>query len=337
MARVTGQTRAAFYCVSSGVYFLGAVALINSLRLQGHEEQIFVLDLGLEPEQRRLLGSEATLVPAPEDVTPFLLKTVAPSRYPADVMVLIDADIIVTRPLDELIDRAASGRLLAVRHGFDRSVPEWGSLLGLSPTRERPYVSSSLIVAGGETGSRVIRLMHEARFRIGIDETPYSGSWPDFDFVGGTFSVTEADHPFFFADQDLLNAVLASEVDPDDVEMIDRRLEATVPFAGLRVVDERRLRCAYEDGTAPYAVHHILPVKPWIEPTIPGVYTELLVRLLGARDVAIRVPRRLLPLHLRPGLAASAERWVRGPFAATVAGASSRLRGGHQESNSVDG
>jgi hypothetical protein len=328
---------AAFYSVADARYFLGAVGLVNSLRLQSHRESVFLLDCGLTPRQRGLLEPHVRLIPAPDDGPPWLRKAVAPLLHPADVMVLIDADIIVTRPLDDLLDRAASGRVLAVRHGFDRSFAEWGPLLGLSPMRERSYVSSSLIVAGGDTGSRVIRLMHEARFRIGIDETPYSGAWPDFDFVGGTFSVEEADHPFFFADQDLLNAVLACEVDPNEVDTIDRRLEATVPFPGLRVVDEKRLRCAYDDGTVPYAVHHILPVKPWIEPTIPGVYTQLLVRLLAARDVAIRVPRRLLPLHLRPGLAASAERWVRGPFVASLAGASNRLRGASQDSKSVDG
>ena len=97
---------AAFYCVSSEMFFLGAVALINSLRLVGHREPVFVLDCGLTPTQRELLSADATVVPAPGPTTPFLLKTVAPLRHPAEVMVLIDADIIVTRSLGELIDRA---------------------------------------------------------------------------------------------------------------------------------------------------------------------------------------------------------------------------------------
>jgi hypothetical protein len=309
---------ASFYCVSSGEYFLGAVGMINSLRLLDHLEPIFVLDCGLSPAQRKLLSQEATLVPAPGDTTPFLLKTVAPLRHPAEVMVLVDADIIVTRPLTELIERASEGRVVAVEHRMDRFFPEWGDLLGLTSSRHRQYVSSSLVLAGGQLGRRVVRLMDGAQDRLEIERTPYAGELPDFDFVGGTFSVTESDHPFFFADQDVLNAVLSAEVEPQRVDALDRRLEAAVPFTGLRVVDEKTLRCVYEDGTEPYAVHHIFPVKPWIEPTMSGVYKQLLLRLLLGRDVAIRVPQRDLPLHLQPGAIAGAKRWYQGPLMARV-------------------
>jgi hypothetical protein len=317
---------AAFYCVSSGAYFLGAVALINSLRLLGHSEPIFVLDRGLSSDQRELLEREATLVSAPDETTPFLLKTVAPLRHPADVMVLIDADIIVTRPLTELIERASDDRVVAVEHQLDRFVPEWGALLGLASARPGTYVSSSLVFAGGELGLRVLRLMDEAQAGIEIDRTPYAGELPDFDFLGGSHSVTSFDDPFYFADQDVLNAVLSAEVDSVRVEVLAQRLEATVPFTGLNVVDEATLRCAYEDGLEPYAVHHIFPVKPWLKPTTPGVYTDLLVRLLLGTDVAIRVPRRRLPLHLRPGAIAAARRWYRGPLTAGVRALRNRSR-----------
>ena len=42
---------AAFYCVSDDRYFLGAVGLINSLRLVGHSEPIHLLDCGLTAGQ----------------------------------------------------------------------------------------------------------------------------------------------------------------------------------------------------------------------------------------------------------------------------------------------
>ena len=103
------QTRAAFYCVADARYFLGAVGMLNSLRLLGHREPAYVLDCGLTPQQRELLAPHATLVPAPSDAPPYLLKTVAPLRHPAEVTVLIDTDMIVTRPLTELIDTAAGG------------------------------------------------------------------------------------------------------------------------------------------------------------------------------------------------------------------------------------
>src|SRR6266571_6317155 len=99
------RSPAAFYCVTDSRYFLGAVGMVNSLRLLGHREPVYVLDCGLTAHQRELLTPHITLVAAPSDAPPWLLKTVAPLRHPADVMVLIDADIVVTRPLSELIER----------------------------------------------------------------------------------------------------------------------------------------------------------------------------------------------------------------------------------------
>ncbi len=50
----------AFYCISSDLYFPGAVALVNSLRLVGHTEPIFLLDCGLSDAHRELLATEVT-------------------------------------------------------------------------------------------------------------------------------------------------------------------------------------------------------------------------------------------------------------------------------------
>jgi hypothetical protein len=300
------------------MFFLGAVALINSLRLLGHREPVFVLDCGLREAQRDALAAEATVVVTPESSTPFLLKTAAPVRHPARTMVLIDADIIVTRPLDDLIARASDGRVMAVEHGQDRFFAEWGDLMGAS-ARHRRYVSSSLVLLGGPVGAGVIGTMDALQRRIDIERTPYSGSVPDFASLGGRYPDSDDRHPFYFADQDVLNAVLATEVDAERVDVLDRRAEAIPPFTGLRVADEQTLRCAFEDGYEPYAVHHFMPVKPWLEPTYPGVYLQLLTRLLRAEDVAIRVPARELPPHLRPGLIGAARSWRRG-------GLRSRLR-----------
>jgi 3-mercaptopyruvate sulfurtransferase SseA len=54
---------AAFYAVSDSSYFLGAVGLINSLRLIGHLEPIYLLDCGLEEWQREAIEGEVTIVP----------------------------------------------------------------------------------------------------------------------------------------------------------------------------------------------------------------------------------------------------------------------------------
>jgi hypothetical protein len=275
---------AAFYCMSSDIYFIGAVGMINSLRLQGHDQPVHVLDLGLEPWQRGLLAKQAEIVESPPGVPPWLLKTIAPLQSPAETMVLIDADMIVTRRLDELIERAAEGRVVAVEHGSDRHVPEWGEILDLGPIRRQTYVCSGLIFAGRDPGEEVLRLVADRQRHVEFERTSVAGY--------------DRDYPLVYLDQDVLNAVLSSQVEADRVVILERRLEAIPPFDGLRVVDEGRLRCVYEDGAEPYAVHHF-SAKPWLEFTPRGVYTQLLERLLLEDDVAIRVPAERLPLHFR--------------------------------------
>jgi hypothetical protein len=317
---------AAFYCVSSGEYFLGAVAMVNSLRLLGHSEPIFMLDCGMSPTQRELVSAEVKVVPAPDDSQPFLLKTIAPLRHPAEVMVLIDADMIVTRSLADLIERASEGRAVAVEDRLDRFVPEWGELLGMGTAHRRPYISSSLVFLGGSFGRRVITDVGEALSRIDMRGTAYSGPERGFHFESGTFEIAAMEHPWCFADQDVLNAVLSVEAAREQLQTLDPRLTAATPFTGVSVLDEQTLRCAYEDGTEPYVLHHVFPVKPWHAPTIPGVYSQLLTRLLHGDDVAVRVPNRELPPHLRSGLLAAARNWRRGGFSARARAFRDRFR-----------
>jgi hypothetical protein len=314
-----GRPPAAFYCMSSDVYFLGAVGLVNSLRLVGHTEPIFLLDCGLTDSQRELLAREATIVSGPEGVPPFLLKTFAPVRHPAEVTMLIDADMVVTRPLTPLISAGATGKVVAGRTGLPRFFADWGELLDLGPVRPMPYLSTALMSLGGELGREILRLVDERRDRVDFERTYFEGE--------------ASDHPLLHAEEDLVNAALAARAADEQVVAFESRLSASPPFPGLRVVDARALRCAYRDGTEPYVVHHWL-AKPWLEPTHHGVYSQLLRRLLIGDDVAVRVPEDEVPLRLRRGLRALAERkrinarerfryHVREPLAA-------RLRGGRR-------
>jgi hypothetical protein len=291
---------AAFYCVADSSYFLGAVGMLNSLRMLGHREDVFILDCGLTPDQRGQLAPHATLVPGPVDAPPCLLKTVAPLRHPADVMVLIDADIVVTRSLAKLIERASEGRVLAIKDGEDRYFPEWGALLGTGPPRRQPYVSVSLVILGDGPGREVVALMDEMQTRIDVQGSPFAGRVPDRAFFRGDYAAPAARHPFFYPEQDVLNAILATRVDPSRIEVLDRRSEADPPFAGLRVVDEQTLRCSYRDGTEPYALHHFA-LKPWLERTFHSPYARLLRRLLISSDLPLRVPEDQVPLRLRTG------------------------------------
>jgi len=302
---------AAFYCVADSRYFLGAVGMINSLRLLGHQEPVYVLDCGLTDGERGMLAPHATVVPAPNDSPPWLLKAAAPLSHPADVIVLIDTDLIVTRPLTDLIREPAGPQVAAFRNPSDRFSSAWGELPGLGEARPRPYVSSSLVFLKGAVGREVLLLMDRLRSRVDFQRTFWRENDPSY--------------PFLLGDQDLLNAILATRLDPGQVAELDARLEAVPPFAGLRILDAEALRCSYQDGVEPYVLHHFL-TKPWLEPTIGGVYTQLLLRLLLGPDVAIQVPQRELPLHLQPGVIAGARRWYRGPFSAGVRTVRDRVR-----------
>ena len=102
--------------------------------------------------------------------------------------------------------------------------------------------------------------------------------------------------------------MLASRVEPERVLALDHRLAPVPPFAGLEVADEASLRCVYADAAEPYLVHQFLSPKPWEGPTYDGVYSRLLRRLLGESDSALVPPRDSLPLRLRRGSLAYAER-----------------------------
>jgi hypothetical protein len=287
------MNQAAFYCVADSRYFLGAVGLVNSLRLHGHREPVFVLDCGLTEAQRQLMSPHVTLVSAPDDSPPWLLKTVAPLRHPARVMVLVDADIVATRSLAELIQRTADCGVLAFENDVDRFVPEWGELLGLGSVRRQPYLSSGLVFLAEPLGADVLGLMAELQSQVDFERTIWRENVPDY--------------PFLYADQDVLNAILASRVEPDRIMALPNRLASNPPFSGLRPIDEGALRWAYADGVEPYVIHHHT-AKPWLVPTYDGAYSQLLRALLAGPGITLRVPKRQIPLRMRSGWVAYAER-----------------------------
>jgi hypothetical protein len=284
---------AAFYCVADDRYFLGAVGLVNSLRLHGHREPVFVLDVGLTAEQRELLTPEVDLVDGSGVDAPWLAKTLAPLDRPAEVTVLIDADMIVTRPLGELIATAAEGNVVAFRNDIDRHVAAWGELLELGPLRREPYLSSGLVLLGGEAGTEALRLLDDRQRRVD----------PERSIAGRG----EPGYPFLYPEQDVLNAILATRIPQERVVALPNRLAANPPYRGLRVTDLAGVRCAHPDGAEPYVLHQFVR-KPWLEPMYHGVYPRLLARLLLGPGIAIRVPEDAVPRRMRGGAGARAER-----------------------------
>lgn len=290
-ARAMGTT---FYTVVESRHFLGAVALVNSLRLLGHDEPIVMLDCGLTAEQRQRLEGEVEFVDGAVTSAPHLLKGIAPLARPSDVMVLLDADIIVTRRLDPFLEQAAEGTLVAFADAHHARFDErWSDLLDVGPLVRRTYVNSGFLAMPRELGLDVLAGIHRHGPAVDVERS----------FIRhGTLS-----DPFYFLDQDILNALLASEYSDRAVEVLDHRLAPHPPFPGVRVEDEPTLRCVDERGAHPFLLHHIQR-KPWLAPLPPTVYSRLLSRLLLGSDVAIPISPNEVPVRLRPGALASLDR-----------------------------
>lgn len=286
----------AFYVAADSSHFVGVVALVNSLRLAGHDEPIYVGDCGFVESHRRRLEEHVTLVPTNDVRPPHLAKLIAPLAHPADVMVLIDADIVVTRSLAPLIDRASQGTILVfqdrVAHRFDEHRERWSTLLGLDPLPSRSYANTGILVADRVLGLRLFEQVAATHDVVDVERTVLANGRPEY--------------PFYYLDQDLVNAFLATHP-AEQVELLEHRLAPFPPFAGLRVLDEATLRCAYADGVQPYALHHIAR-KPWLHPTRWNPYSQLLGRLLLSHDVALPLRREELPLRLRTGAVAWLEK-----------------------------
>jgi hypothetical protein len=284
----------AFYTVADSRYFLGAVALLNSLRLVGHDEPVFLVDAGLTPAQRHLMADHATLIPAPLGAAAVFLTPIGPLEQPAEVAILLDADIIVTRPLTALIEAARDGRFVAFSDpNHDRFFPEWSGALELGPLRRQPYVNAGALFFPDSLGHRLLGPWIEGQAKVGLEQTRYG--------KGGLSD------PFYFADQDVLNAIVAARLEPDEIMTLEQRLAPHPPFAGLRLVDGKGLLCRYADDAEPFLLHHVL-AKPWLKATRTSIYSLLLSRLLLGADVALRLEPGQLPLRLRAGWLARADR-----------------------------
>lgn len=285
---------AAFYTVSDARYFLGLVALLNSLRLAGHREPLVVLDTGLERGQREVLAPHLELVPAPAGEPSVMLKPWAPLARPADVPVLVDTDMLVTRSLEPLIAQAAQGRTVAFADPLaDRFFPEWSRLLDLGPLRPQPYVNAGLLVLSERLAPELLEAVLSRGARVDLARTGRA--------LPGTQKPSPG-YPLRFPDQDLWNAVLAARAGADGMVVLEHRLAPFPPFPGLRLLDELSLDCRYEDGSAPYLLHHAGRYKPWLHRTRPTLYSRLLARALVGPDLELPLEPARLPRRLAPGV-----------------------------------
>ena len=146
---------------------------------------------------------------------------------------------------------------------------------------------------GGATGAEVLRLLDDRQRAVDFARTPYGGG--------------DEDYPFTYPEQDVLNAILSTRADPGASSRSIAGLLRRRRTGELRAKDVDTLRCAYPDGAEPYVLHQYVR-KPWLERMYHGIYSQLLSRLLLGDDVALQVPEDTVPLRLRSGPRARADR-----------------------------
>jgi hypothetical protein len=306
MARQPARVR--IYTLADSSYFVGLVALLNSLRLTGNLQELVVLDCGLSKRHSDLLREHATVVPLPPDVArrkllakPYLHQIVSPD----ELVVYIDSDAVVTAPLDPILEGAARGRICLAQVDWPdkrhRNIAEWQQLFGLAtPIREQTYVNAGFVALSSERW----QVLLERWWQV-------CSSIPD----GVLFQGEIDTNPLWAGDQDALNALLMSEVPAGAVHLLP---EAAVVFPpDLERVDVRdlgRLECAIGDH-AVSMLHYSWVPKPWeprawrrMQRPMRDAYARMLPRILFGDDVPLALDRREVPAWLRTGAVGAAAR-----------------------------
>jgi hypothetical protein len=284
---------ATFFTVANARYFPGVVALLNSLRLTGHADPVCVLDRGLTQRQRERLAEHAAIVDLPPryDLGPYLSKPFPHFVEAEGVAIVVDADLVVTAPLGDVIERAQAGKICVYpehRDGTNRWFAAWVDGFALrAPLRREPYVNAGFVALSVDRWAGFFARWWEACAAVPT----------------GAHFVDPA-NPFWAGDMDALNALLMSELPADAVEVLPA--EEHVHFDELpdvQVVDRHTLGCTLRDRRV-RTLHYSLGPKAW-EPTAwfrlrRDAYVDLLPRLFFGHDVALRLEPHEVPFWLRP-------------------------------------
>jgi hypothetical protein len=283
-----------FFTMSDADNFLGLVAMVQSLRLHGHYEPVTVLDLGLSPVQRDALttrNAEAVQLQQTEGRHPFLCGAFPFLLKPQGTVVCIDADVIVTRPLDAVFEAATRGMVCAAPDYLaNRWFRDWESLFDLSqPLRRQVYVNTGLLAFSTTHFPDLLERWWEGCVRLLDYDLPLPQR-----------------HPVSFPDQDALNALLMSDIARDRLWLFPERsaVQGKIRLPHATVVDRRRLECRYE-GTPTALLHSTGLPKPWQ----PAARRELrrtaylvCLRELLTTPGTLRAPMQAqVPVWLRPG------------------------------------
>lgn len=291
------MTDVRFVTMADADHAVGVVALVNSLRIQGHTERVTVLDLGLTPHQRDVLAPECDIVARPgEPGHAWLLVPTACLAALDDgdpgVVVYLDCDQIVTGSLSRLIAEARAGRVCAiVDHFHDRWFAEWATLCSLdAQLRREPYLNAGFVVLDGAVHGAF--LQRWAARCAEIDSATIAVV--DMEFTA----------PLALPDQDVFNAMVMSELPATATVRwtASRSAQGVDELRATRVLDRAHLRC--ERAGEPLVLLHSFGLpKPWQPAAARDLhataYLRLLRRLLTAPDVALRIDD-LVP-WLQPG------------------------------------
>jgi hypothetical protein len=193
-------------------FFVGTVALLNSLRLTGSDWEIVAFDGGLTREQRQRLAPHMRIESRPEHAATGvgsgkdLVATVATEG----VAVWIDSDIVMLRPFDDLIAAARQGSVCAApdADGFRRFRTEWQEHFDLrAPLRRRTYVNAGFFVLSVDEWPGLLRRFADLSPKVPEDVV---------------FAGDKDDNPLWAGDQDLLNALMMSEFRHVDLKALEK-------------------------------------------------------------------------------------------------------------------
>jgi hypothetical protein len=121
-------------------------------------------------------------------------------------------------------------------------------------------------------------------------------------------------NPFRDGDQDVLNAILMSEVAQEQIAVLPYEGEVHPDAENIVIEDEARLVCT-NDGEPVAILHQSLRPKVWadgglIRLRINHPYNALFPRVVFGNDVALRLDPDEVPWWLRPSLANRLRLWA---------------------------
>lgn len=301
-ARSASPGKVTYVTIADEKFFVGAVGLVNSLRLTGNMEPIVVIDVGLTDSQRAILSKECDIRQPPlakEGVFVVLLKASVHLLGLTGTVVLLDTDVVVTRKLTPILDDAAGGKIVVVADQFlERYFEEWGTVLELDPPpRRQRHVGGGFVALDLDQWPDFMPRWLKLCERIPKERNELRFDLPLKEFHANPFALNE---------QDVLNALLATAVAESQIKIYELDVFPGPPHNDrLRVVDRDHLRCDYE-GHEPFLLHYWDHPKAWLPDArrhlSMDAYVELLARLLTADDVPISLPATDLPVWMRDDL-----------------------------------